>query len=181
MGTVLAMVCLTSAAAEDRAAVTRALSACGPDEVRFEVQTRATGPVAEPEADKALVYVIEVFNDKYEQEGQGPTVRVGLDGAWVGATKGDSYFSFSVTAGEHHLCAEWQSRFKRLSKNVALASFAAEEGKTYYFRARITEQTNLAFTFDLDAVNDDEGKLLVASSAFSTHKPGNRRKNPKVP
>ena len=179
MGTVLAMVCLASAAAEDRAAVTRALSACGPDEVRFEVQTRATGPVAEPGADKALVYVIEVFNKKYELE--GPTVRVGLDGAWVGATKGDSYFSFSVTAGEHHLCTEWQSRFKRLSKNVALASFAAEEGKTYYFRARITEQTSLAFTFDLDPVNEDEGKLLVASSAFSTKKPGTRSKSSKVP
>jgi len=180
MGTVLAMVCLTSAAAEDRAAVTRALSACGPDEVRFEVQTRATGPVAEPGADKALVYVIEVFNKASNELGE-PTVRVGLDGAWVGATKGDSYFSFSVTAGERHLCAEWQSQFKRLSKNVALANVAAEEGKTYYFRARITEQTNLAFTFDLDAVNEDEGKLLVASSAFSTHKPGSRRKNPKVP
>jgi len=179
MGMVLAMVCLASAAAEDRAAVARALSACGPDEVRFEVQTRATGPVAEPGADKALVYVIEVFNKVSNELGE-PIVRVGLDGAWVGATKGDSYFSFSVSAGEHHLCTEWQSQFQRLSKNVALANFAAEEGKTYYFRARITE-LNLAFTFDLDPVNEDEGKLLVASSAFSTHKPGNRRKNPKVP
>ncbi len=181
MGTALAMVCLASAAlAQDRAAVARALSACGPDEVRFEVQTRATGPVAEPGADKALVYVIEVFNKASNELGE-PTVRVGLDGAWVGATKGDSYFSFSVTGGERHLCTEWQSQFKRLSKNVALANFAAEAGKTYYFRARITEQTSLAFTFDLDPVNEDEGKLLVASSAFSTHKPGNRRKNPKVP
>ncbi len=180
MGMVLAMVCLASAAAEDRAAVARASSACGPDEVRFEVQTRATGPVAEPGVDKALVYLIEVFNKASNELGE-PTVRVGLDGAWVGATKGDSYFSFSVAAGQHHLCTEWQSQFKRLSRNVALANFAAEAGKTYYFRARITEQTNLAFTFDLDAVNEDEGKLLVASSAFSTHKPGNRRKNPKVP
>ncbi len=177
---ILATIFLASAAAQDRAAVARALSACGPDEVRFEVQTRATGPVAEPGADKALVYVIEVFNKASNELGE-PTVRVGLDGAWVGATKGDSYSSFSVTAGEHHLCTEWQSQFKRLSRNVALANFAAEAGKTYYFRARITEQTNLAFTFDLDAVNEDEGKLLVASSAFSTHKPGNRRKNPKVP
>jgi len=180
MGMVLAMVCLASAAAEDRAAVVRALSACGPDEVRFEVQTRATRPVAEPVADKALVYVIEVFNKASNELGE-PTVRVGLDGAWVGATKGDSYFSFSVSAGEHHLCTEWQSQFKRLSKNVALANFAAEAGKTYYFRARITEETSLAFTFDLDPVNEDEGKLLVASSAFSTKKSGTRSKSPKVP
>ncbi len=180
MGMVLAMVFLASAAAQDRAAVARALSACGPDEVRFEVQTRATGPVAEPGADKALIYVIEVYNKASNELGE-PTVRVGLDGVWVGATKGDSYFSFSVTAGEHHLCAEWQSQFKRLSRDVALASLAAEAGKTYYFRARITEQTNLAFTFDLDPVNEDEGKLLVASSAFSTKKSGARRKDPKVP
>jgi glyoxylate utilization-related uncharacterized protein len=62
---------------------------------------------------------------------------------------------------------------KRLSSEAAFSGFAAEAGQNYYFRARITEHGSYAgggtttFSLDLDPVNVDEGKYLVASSVPS--------------
>jgi hypothetical protein len=99
-------------------------------------------------------------------------LRVGLDGKWVGAAKGDSYLSFSVDPGEHHLCTRWQSHWKRFSDKAAFAGFTADSGQIYYFRARIIEGQN-NFALDFEPVNGDEGKYLVASSAVSVSKPKN--------
>jgi hypothetical protein len=48
-----------------------------------------------------------------------------------------------------------------------MANFTAEEGKVYYFRERVFPGEHGAYSFDLDSVNSDEGKYLVASYAFS--------------
>ena len=94
-----------------------------------------------------------------------------IDGQWVGADKGDSYLTFPVDPGDHHLCTNWQSHFKRLSKEAAFAGFNAEAGKTYYFRAKIVEHGGSGgasnFSLDLDQVNEDEGKYLITSSKSS--------------
>jgi len=149
-------------------------SACGPAATRFDTQTVTQKSTAEAEVGKSQVYVIEVF-DKVVGELSRPTLRVGVDGAWMGADKGNSYLSFAVNPGEHHLCASWQSRLRRFSREAAFAGFTAEPGKTYYFRARITEHGGSTgastFSLDLDLVNSDEGKYLVASSAFSISHP----------
>jgi hypothetical protein len=54
-----------------------------------------------------------VENPELDPNCTGPachvTVRIGLDGTWAEASHGKSYFAFSVTPGEHHLCANWQS------------------------------------------------------------------------
>ncbi len=92
--------------------------------------------------------------------------KVGVDGNWVGANQGNSYFSFAVDPGEHHLCVNWQSRLEWRSRAFALANFTAEADKVYYFRTRLFS-TRSDYVFDLDLVNSDQGKLLVASSAFS--------------
>ena len=77
----------------------------------------------------------------------------------------NSYIAFSVDPGEHHLCTNWQSHFKRLSREAAFTGFTAEEGKTYYFRSRITFSSQWANEYlDLDAVDPDEGQYLVVSS-----------------
>jgi len=62
---------------------------------------------------------------------------VGLDGQWIGATNGNSYFYFSVDPGEHHLCTNWQG-FSFLGKTRAAGAlhFTAEPGGVYYFRAK---------------------------------------------
>ncbi|MGH9617480.1 MAG: hypothetical protein ACRD28_12130, partial [Acidobacteriaceae bacterium] len=63
-------------------------------------------------------------------------------------------------------------RLKSRSGLVSLANFSAQAGQTYYFRVRITEQAKSAsernsltdtwYTLDLEGVNCDEGKLLLA-------------------
>jgi hypothetical protein len=160
-----------SALAQASQGVVRAEAACGPLDVRFDTQTSAGQPLAQPEPGKALVYVAEEFRKAPGELGD-PTIRVGLDGAWKGATRANTYLFFSVDPGAHHLCTNWQSRLKRLSRLAAFARFTAQPGKTYYFRARITyaaygaRATNM--NLDLDRVNPDEGKFLVASSRLST-------------
>jgi hypothetical protein len=167
---------VVSAFAQEPSAITAAEAACGPKEVEFDAQPASaqiltTQPLTQPEAGKSLVYVVEVFERAVNQFSR-PTLRVGLDGKWVGAAKGDSYLTFSVDPGEHHLCTRWQSRWKRFSDKAAFAGFTADSGKIYYFRARIIEGQN-NFALDFEPVNGDEGKYLVASSAVSVSKPKN--------
>jgi hypothetical protein len=99
-------------------------------------------------------------------------VRVGLDGDWAGATRGDSYLSFAVEPGEHHLCVDFLSEFLEPGRLVPVYGFTAQPGKTYYFRARTIASISSSgrrdiASHDLDLLNDDEGKLLVANSPLS--------------
>ncbi len=166
----------TFAFAQDSSSVAAAEAACGPAQVQFDARAAKDQPPAQSpaqlEADKSLVYVVEVFDRAVSQIGK-PTLRVGLDGKWVGADKDDSYISFSVDPGEHHLCTRWQSSLKRLSDKAAFAGFTADPGKVYYFRARIIEGGDFNFSLDFAPVNEDEGKYLVASSAPSVSHPKN--------
>ncbi len=61
------------------------------------------------------------------------TTRMGLDGAWVGVIRHDSYIFVSVAPGEHHACAATQDR---KHPGVELVDFTAEAGKVYYFLVR---------------------------------------------
>ncbi len=146
--------------------------------VRFQIKTDQRQRL-EPqiETGKALVYVVE---DQRFKAVRDVTARIGLDGTWVGATRGNSYLFFTVEPGEHHLCADWMSDLLPSGRAVALFGFTAESGKTYYFRARTTggppslaERNGLDDTafIDLNLVNSDEGKLLVASSPLSVSHP----------
>jgi hypothetical protein len=148
-------------------------TACGPLDAKFDAQAEAGQPAAQlsaqlsaqAEPGKALVYVAEDFT-KAPGEIDNPTLRVGMDGAWVGATRTNSYLAFAVEPGEHHLCSSWQSHWQRLSKLAAFAGFTAEAGKVYYFRERITYSSAgkaANMILDLEAVNPDEGRYLVAT------------------
>jgi hypothetical protein len=177
MKTILIVALLASSAlAADQSTVAVVESACGPSNIQFDVNTESNQhPAAMAQDGKALVYVVEVFEAPGNQLAK-PTTKIGLDGTWVGANKNNSYFSVPIEPGDHHLCMAWQSRLKGYAKMVALSSLSAETGKTYYFRARIVEHDEgrgAWFTLDLEPVNNDEGKLLVASSAFSTFHPKN--------
>lgn len=146
-------------------------ASCGPSQVKFDVKLdNAQHSLGQPEPGKALVYVIEVFRRPPGELGT-PTIRVGLNGAWVGANHGASYLSFSVDPGEHHLCTNWQSVFKRLSDQHSLTSFTAEAGKTYFFRVQTHVESegkaSQIWYIDLQPVNADEGKYLIASSPLS--------------
>jgi hypothetical protein len=145
---------------------------CGAAEMRFNTRT-IPGKPASPESGKARVYVEEVFR-KVPGELGNPTLRVGLDGTWMGATRANSFIAFNVDPGEHHLCTNWQSHFRGLSREKSFANFIAEANKTYYFRARVSyqsTQTATTMTLDLDPLNPDEGQRLIASSRASASYP----------
>jgi len=149
---------------------------CGSDQVRFDVEKAPGHPSMQAEPGKALVYISEVFK-KAPGEWGDPTLRIGLDGDWVGAVKGNTYFSFSVEPGEHHLCLRWQSHFKRLSREAAFTVLTAEAGKIYYYRALVTYDLGpnyggngsnvTGMSINLDPISSDQGQYLVASNEMS--------------
>jgi hypothetical protein len=165
-----------SALAQDQTAIAAAESACGPKGVKFGVKPDTTQhPAPQPEPGKALVYVVEDLGQCAACTGHGAFLsgvnmaltRVGMDGNWMGANRGNSYLFFAVDPGEHHLCINWQSALEVRSRAFAMANFTAEEGKIYYFRARVFPGKD-DYSFDLDLLNSDQGKFLVASSVFAT-------------
>jgi len=160
--------------------------ACGKDGEKFTVSTQknqsksGNGP-AGAEADQAQIVFIETIEKEVAGFciGCDVTTRIGLDGTWVGANKGNSYFVQNVSAGEHHLCANWQSNIGQLAKNVDVAALTAEAGKVYYFEAKVVMQQRDAGhgqTFEvnqltLKQLSEDEGKYRVKIYALSTAKP----------
>jgi hypothetical protein len=171
----LLLLLTSSAFAQGQAGPAQPVSSCGPSNMDFDVKLdSAQHSLGQPEPGKALVYVIEVFERPPGELGT-PTIRVGLNGTWVGANRGSSYLSFSVDPGEHHLCTNWQSRFKRLSGQHSLANFTAEAGKTYFFRVQTHVESegrnSEVWYIELQPVNPDEGKYLIDSSPLSVSHP----------
>jgi hypothetical protein len=150
------------ALAQDDAALARTAAGCGLSGDMFNVQTTdQKHPAGQPEQGKALVYFFVDFLN-------APTMRVGVDGTWVGANNGKSYFFFQVAPGEHNVCTEWQSgTFKKSSERIGEAiHLTAEPGKTYYIR--------LLFSFqrmDIQFEDEAEGHFLIGSSLFATSQP----------
>ena len=163
-----------SASAQNSAPASLPQSACGPMDVKFQMNIDGNSPSPKVEPGKALVFVIE---DQQYTGANDTTVRVGLDGAWVGATQGDSYLFFTVEPGEHHLCADIRPGILTPGRLVSLFGLTAEAGSVYYFRARTTGGPSAAvapdktISIDLDLLNSDEGKFLVASSPLSVSNP----------
>jgi hypothetical protein len=153
--------------AQDQPAAAPARGGCGPSEAQFEVKSdRNQHPVRRPESGKALVYFFEDME-------RGPTMRVGLDGAWIGANKGKSYFFFSVDPGDHQVCTNWQSgTFKKTAMRIGSAiTLKAEAGKIYYLRTQVYERTEQDRNVKLEPVESAEGQFLISASSFSTFHP----------
>lgn len=137
-------------------------AACGSDGVRFGVTTQPGQPApAPPAAGKAQVIFIETVY------GMSATARIGMDGAWVGADKGNSYFILDVSPGLHHLCANWQSSFQTIDRQVQLFALNAEPGKVYYFHVKAVS-TKYDLDFTLAPLNVDEARYLIQTSGLST-------------
>jgi hypothetical protein len=155
----------------DAAALARA-AGCGPNEVEFNVKTdKNRHPTSQPEAGKALVYVFDSVKLDPGWNIGTVTLRIGLDGNWVGANQGDSYFYFPVDPGEHRVCAQWQSTFGRLSKLASAASLTAEAGQVYYLRAIADARSHDRGAVRLEPLDPAEALILMGTSAFSTSQP----------
>ena len=160
-----------AAFARDSSTIAGTQSACGPMDVKFDVETdSAQRSVAPPEVEKALVYVIQDDGTQTCGGWTCITTKLALDGAWVGANRHNSYFSFAVEPGEHHLCAIWQSRLKVPRRLTGVAHFTAEAGKVYYFRTR-PFMTQMRSFLDLDPIDSDQGKLFLALYPLSISRP----------
>jgi hypothetical protein len=158
--------------AQNKLTDTALVPACGPDNSKFEVQTaKAQNVSMQPDAGKDLVVFIE--DDSEFASHPAPPTRAGLDGSWMGATHGNSFLSFSIDPGEHHLCASWQtSVILGRGHKTAAAHFTAEAGNVYYFRVKNTWARDVgAAGIALNPLDSDEGQLLTNKYSLSTSHP----------
>lgn len=155
--------------AQDQAATARTAAGCGPKETQFDVRTDANQhPMPQPESGKSLIYVFqhEKRDPTINYLGQHPTTRVGLDGAWIGANHGKSYFFYAIEPGDHRLCSAWQSRV--YGKLGSAVRFTAEAGKVYYFQTNVEQRSHYPAEVKLEQLDSAQGQFLIASSSLST-------------
>lgn len=164
---IAALIMLFAASAFGQAPPVGSVAACGAGNVSFKVKLDdSQHTMAQPEPGKARVYFV--------QEGGTsstigyPTVKIGMDGAWVGANHGNSYFSVSAEPGEHHLCATLQSSF--VAQRVELAHFTAEAEKVYYYRTRLVLSRRVEL-LELEPIDSDQGKYLTETFPLSISNP----------
>jgi hypothetical protein len=164
--TLIALLFAGSAFAQDQSAVAGA--ACGPQGVSFNVKhDDSPHTLAQPEPGKALIYFIQ---ETGAANCLGTCVtKIGLDGAWVGAFKHNSYFSVTVDPGEHHACMNLQSSTP-LGKLVAFVHVTAEAGKVYYLATQAVVKGNTT-RLEIDPIDSDQAKYLIASSPLSVSQP----------
>ncbi len=159
--------------AQDQATAARTAAGCGAENIQFDVKTdKSQHPQGQVAEGKALVYVFEAErSDAGSLKIGAATIRIGLDGQWVGANHGNTYFYFQVDPGVHNLCANWQSTFGRISKLASAVSLTAETGQVYYFQTKVDERTHDNPAVWMEAVDPAEAKLLIASASLSNFHP----------
>ena len=140
-------------------------SACGPKDGSFNVKLdESQHTLEQPEPGKARVYFIQ----EKAADALSLATRIGLDGAWVGVNKNNSYFAVSVEPGEHHVCASVQSH---RGHPVGFVHFTAEAGRVYYFNARVVYGEEAEASLFLGAVDSDQAEYLIASYPLSVSTP----------
>ncbi|MEI9969678.1 MAG: hypothetical protein WDM87_14035 [Terracidiphilus sp.] len=155
----------------------RVVSACGPVDVNYKVSLDRSqhGPTA-PEARKALVYFLHDDGSGVGGTTLGsPTTKYSVDGAWVGANHGNSWFAVAVAPGEHHVCSVLQSS---LIQRLELAHFTAEAGKSYFFRARLFVSGS-AYLLDFEPADSDEASYLI--SLYPMARPPRKSRRRSIP
>jgi hypothetical protein len=139
--------------------------ACGPNDVSFNVKLdKSQHSLTQPEPGKARIYFINDLGVVRTLRTQTEPLRLGVDGAWVGASHGNSYFSVSIDPGEHHICAALQ--YYREAKLVVVAHLQVEAGRTYFYRTRLVALGDPQY-LELDPADSDEGEFLIASYPLS--------------
>lgn len=144
---------------------------CGNAKVKFDVSAHnSSAPPKAPANGKAQIVFLEDENQPI-----GPfmdvTVRYGMDGAWVGANHGNSYFTLNIAPGKHHLCANWQSSLRRFERKTELTSLTAEPGQVYYVDASVKVASQYEVFFDLSLLNEDEGQHRLTLSKRADSRP----------
>jgi hypothetical protein len=159
----IGVILLLTLSASAQAAAPPPTAACGPEAISFKVKLDDSQHTPAPsESGKARVYF---FQDAGSNWTVGyPTVKVALDGAWLGANHGNSYFSASVEPGEHHVCVTLQSSL--VAQRVELAHFTAEAEKVYYYRTRLVVSRSVEL-LELEPIDSDQGNYLISTFPLS--------------
>ncbi|HTA51226.1 MAG TPA: DUF2846 domain-containing protein [Candidatus Acidoferrum sp.] len=146
---------------------------CGSSKDGWDVKTVKEHPPAPKPADgKALVYVVQTMVDAPVIGGNKATTRLGVDGMWIGANHGNSYFFFPVDPGEHSICTDWQSALYTRSGLASAADLNAQAGRTYYFRIRVRDVTNYRpGDVEIGPLDTSEARLLLGNSEFASSHP----------
>lgn len=171
---IIVAVCLLAfsalpAFAQDQAMAARTAAGCGADNTQFDVKTdKSQHPQGQVPDGRALVYVFEQEKtDAVAFKIGAVTIRVGLDGQWIGANHGSTYFYFPVDPGDHSICANWQSSLGRFSKQASAVSLTAEPGQVYYFQTKVDERSHDNPGIWMEPIDPAEAKLLIASNSLS--------------
>ena len=147
---------------------------CGSDSVKFDVKTEKDQPPPAPPADGKAQIVLVGTVPVESAFARFPVVRFGVNGNWVGANRGNSYFTLDVAPGAQNLCVSAQGVMSGMAKDlVDMQSFNAEAGKVYYFEARfgmIGGNGGGVLTFGLAPLNENEGKYRVKAWKLATWK-----------
>jgi len=153
---------------QDTARAPAAKAACGPERVKFNVSLdRRPRPPLQPAEGKSLIYVFQEYPN-ISLLGSF-TMKVGLDGAWVGANQKRSYLAFAVEPGVHHLCVSGQGG---LWPPVSLVRVVAKPDKTYYFGTQFyCTSRGDCYPLDVRPVDEDQANLLIQTSSFSSSHP----------
>jgi hypothetical protein len=144
----------------------RVAASCGPAYLDYKVNLDRSqhGPMP-TQSGKALVYFIHQAGLPNESRIAYPTTKYGLDGKWVGANHGDSWFAVAVDPGEHHICTVLQSSIFR--PRVELGQFTAEAGKSYYFRTQLVTSGSVDL-LELEPIGSDEAGYLYSEYPLAT-------------
>ncbi len=95
-----------------------------------------------------------------------PTTKYALDGSWVGAGHGDSWFAVAVAPGEHHVCATLQSSF--VDQRVELAHFSVDAGKSYFYPHPVGSVKGTVEYFSWMPIDSDEGEYAFSMYPMAT-------------
>jgi hypothetical protein len=137
---------------------------CGKPESGFDVKTEKNAVAATTQPGQATVVFVQRNPDCIGCS----VVRVGLDGAWVGANKGNSYFSVAVPPGDHHVCAWWNAPLARMESRIGLTDLAASANQTYYFEIEVARHGDSGAPFmKLKPLSADMGAFLMSRSSLS--------------
>lgn len=164
-----------AARAQDPSGEKAAMTACGIPSAQFSVTIEpARVRSIAVSSGRATIYFVSDFLMGVNSG----TVRIGVDGEWIGALKANSYTKAEVTSGAHHFCAQGQGHLIG-PDSVALFGLDVKAGQTYYFL--VDTDSVLVFQpmlLGLAEINPDEGRLLVSKArlAVSTPKPANKHR-----
>lgn len=146
---------------------TAPVTGCGDPAIHFDVETDRGLHPSPMAPGRALIFLLE--DDSAVSGFRKPTVRFGLDGKWLGATHGNSYFFAYVDPGSHHLCSNWQDAevFSRKTQTARTLDFNVEAGKTYYFQVTNSFRGASRTTTTLEPVTTTNQEDLLADFDFS--------------